>query len=52
MPTYELLKSRIIRKTYLSEEEMLTMLDTYYFVGRLTQEEFIELVSMVKLGEV
>ena len=45
---YSLLKKRIIRKTYDSKEEMQEMLDTYYFVGRITTEQYKELCSLLE----
>ena len=46
---YGLLKGRIERGTYKTKEEMLTMLDLYYFNGRITAEEYDELTKL--LGE-
>ena len=48
MQVYILLKRRIEKKTYPSKEEMQEMLDTYYFVGRITTEQYKELTEMLK----
>ena len=48
MQVYILLKRRIEKKTYRSKEEMKEMLDTYYFVGRITTEQYKELTEMLK----
>lgn len=45
---YILLKRRIEKKTYPSKEEMQEMLDTYYFVGRITVEQYKELTEMLR----
>lgn len=44
---YPLLKKRIERETYPSKESMQQMLDTYYFVGRITDEQYRELSDML-----
>ena len=44
---YYLLKSKIERKSYNSKEEMQQMLDTYYFVGRITVEQYHELSDLL-----
>ncbi len=45
---YPLLKKRIERKTYTSEEDMQVMLDTYYFANRITTEQYQELTAMLQ----
>ena len=45
---YPLLKSKITRKTYTSKEEMQTMLDLYYFKGRITAEQYDELSTIIE----
>ena len=49
---YGLLKGRIERGTYKTKEEMLTMLDLYYFNGRITAEEYDELTKLLEEKEV
>ena len=48
---YGLLKGRIERGTYKTKEEMLTMLDLYYFNGRITAEEYDELTKLLEEKE-
>lgn len=48
---YDLLKKRIIRNTYTSKEEMQTMLDLYYFKGRITAEQYDELSNLLESQE-
>ena len=48
---YGLLKGRIERGTYKTKEEMLTMLDLYYFNGRITAEEYDELNNLLEEKE-
>lgn len=48
---YPLLKSKITRKTYTSKEEMQTMLDLYYFKGRITAEQYDELSNLLESQE-
>ena len=48
---YGLLKGRIERWTYKTKEEMLTMLDLYYFNGRITAEEYDELTKLLEEKE-
>lgn len=45
---YSLLKSRIIRKTYTTKEDMQVMLDRYYFANRITGEEYDELAKLLE----
>lgn len=44
---YDLLKKRIIRNTYTSKNDMQVMLDTYYYVGRITTEQYNELTLLL-----
>lgn len=44
---YILLKKKIERKSYDSKEKMQEMLDTYYFVGRITTEQYQELTALL-----
>lgn len=44
---YPLLKKRIQRESYPNKEVMQQMLDTYYFVGRITDEQYRELSDML-----
>ena len=46
---YPLLKKRIQRESYSNKEDMQQMLDTYYFVGRITDEQYK--LRMIKLEE-
>ena len=48
---YGLLKGRIERGTYKTKEEMLTMLDLYYFKGRITAEQYDELSNLLEENE-
>ena len=48
---YTLLKSKITRKSYASKEEMQTMLDLYYFKGRITAEQYDELSNLLESQE-
>ena len=48
---YPLLKSKIIRKTYTSKEEMQTKLDLYYFNNRITAKQYDELTKLLKSQE-
>jgi hypothetical protein len=48
---YPLLKNKITRKTYTSKEEMQTMLDLYYFKGRITAEQYDELSNLLEEKE-
>ena len=48
---YGLLKGRIERGTYKTKEEMLTMLDLYYFNDRITAEEYDELTNLLEEKE-
>ena len=45
---YPLLKKRIQRESYPNKEVMQQMLDTYYFVGRITDEQYRELSGMLE----
>lgn len=46
--TYTLLKGRIERKTYKSYEDMVQMLNTFYFYSQITDEEYNELMNLLK----
>lgn len=48
---YPLLKKRIQRESYPNKESMQQMLDTYYFVGRITDEQYRELTDMLATAE-
>ena len=48
---YGLLKGRIERGTYKTKEEMLTMLDLYYFKERITAEQYDELSNLLESQE-
>lgn len=48
---YTLLKKRIERQSYESKEEMQTMLDLYYFKGRITAEQYDELSNLLESQE-
>ena len=48
---YILLKKRIERKTYKSKEDMQEMLDTFYYFGRITTEQYEELAQMLNEQE-
>ena len=48
---YPLLKKRIQRESYPNKESMQQMLDTYYFVGRITNEQYKELSDMLVTAE-
>lgn len=48
---YPLLKKRIQRESYSSKEDMQQMLDTYYFVGRITDVQYKELSDMLTTAE-
>ena len=45
---YELLKKRIINKTYSVMEEMQEMLDLYYFKGRISKNQYNELTDLLQ----
>lgn len=47
---YSLLKKKIERKNYTSKEQMQEMLDTYYFVERITTEQYQELTVLLAQG--
>ena len=46
MQIYVMLK-RLIQKGNYDKEDMINKLDTYYLMGRLTDDEYMELMDMV-----
>lgn len=48
MLIYQLLKSKITRKSYETKEEMLVMLDLYYFKKRITENQYDELTDLLE----
>lgn len=47
--TYDLLVRKINKGGY-NKDEMMMMLDTFYAAGRITKEQYTELVARVKGG--
>ena len=45
------LKRAIIRKNYTSKEEMAEKLSLLYSAGKITDEQYIDLVFLLKVGE-
>ena len=45
------LKRAIIRKNYTSKEEMAEKLSLLYSAGKITDEQYIDLVFLLKGGE-
>lgn len=48
MSTYVLCKSMIEGKRYKSVEDMQLKLDVFFATGRLTEEEYTELTSLLQ----
>ena len=46
MQVYKILKRAIERQTY-SKEKLQQMLNIYFLVGQLTEEEYLELVELL-----
>ena len=46
MQVYKILKRAIERQTY-SKEKLQQMLNVYFLVGQLTEEEYLELVDLL-----
>ena len=46
MQVYKILKRAIERQTY-SKEKLQQMLNVYFLVGQLTEEEYLELVELL-----
>ena len=46
MQVYKILKRAIEKQTY-SKEKLQQMLNVYYLVGQLTEEEYLELVDLL-----
>lgn len=45
--TYKLLKSKIEKHMYVTQEEMQVMLDVFYIGGRINQSEYEELTALL-----
>ena len=45
---YELLKKRIVNKTYSVMEEMQEMLDLYYFKEKKRKNQYLELTDLLQ----
>ena len=45
---YNLLKKRIVNKTYTDKEEMQVMLDLYFFGNRITAEQYEDLTDLLQ----
>ena len=45
------LKRAIIRKNYISKEEMANKLSLLYSAGKITDEQYIDLTFLLKGGE-
>ena len=48
---FDTLKRAIIRKNYISKEEMANKLSLLYSAGKITDEQYIDLVFLLKGGE-
>lgn len=46
MQVYKILKRAIEKQTY-SKEKLQQMLNVYFLVGQLTEEEYLELVELL-----
>ena len=46
MQVYKILKRAIEKQTY-SKEKLQQMLNIYFLVGKLTEEEYLELVELL-----
>ena len=48
---FDTLKRAIIRKNYISKEEMANKLSLLYSAGKITDEQYIDLAFLLKGGE-
>ena len=48
---FDTLKRAIIRKNYISKEEMTEKLSLLYSAGKITDEQYIDLTFLLKGGE-
>ena len=48
---FDTLKRAIIRKNYISKEEMANKLSLLYSAGKITDEQYIDLTFLLKGGE-
>ena len=48
---FDTLKRAIIRKNYISKEEMAEKLSLLYSAGKITDEQYIDLTFLLKGGE-
>ena len=48
---FDTLKRAIIRKNYISKEEMAKKLSLLYSAGKITDEQYIDLTFLLKGGE-
>ena len=48
---FDTLKRAIIRKNYISKEEMANKLSLLYGAGKITDEQYIDLTFLLKGGE-
>ena len=48
---FDTLKRAIIRKNYISKEEMANKLSLLYSAGKITDDQYIDLTFLLKGGE-
>ena len=48
---FDTLKRAIIRKNYISKEEMANKLSLLYSAGKITDEQYIDLTFLLEGGE-
>ena len=48
---FDTLKRAIIRKNYINKEEMANKLSLLYSAGKITDEQYIDLVFLLEGGE-
>ena len=48
---FDTLKRAIMRKNYISKEEMANKLSLLYSAGKITDEQYIDLTFLLKGGE-
>ena len=48
---FDTLKRAIIRKNYITKEEMANKLSLLYSAGKITDEQYIDLTFLLKGGE-
>ena len=48
---FDTLKRAIIRKNYISKEEIANKLSLLYSAGKITDEQYIDLTFLLKGGE-